>query len=324
MVMNLKNLFYVFVGCMVLFTACYDESPLVADLEESNSGLLRFEFPQGTNSWDKDLKEIQEKFGVYVIYKDIDSTDLNRSWTGTFVGTKYYGEGSADEQAEYVVNFLKNHIFANLTPEITERVFPMYWFIVYDSHTIFDLGGIMTMKLAAQYRYDGLDFWSMCWFYGEPDPLQGGIETPETDEELWEERVDILWNILDKAFENGNIKVPDTFYTRFDYETEIVYGTGLELDANYYVMRGFPGNFYGATYNNGAGFYQLTSIDGISPEENFLEYIHLCMWKTEEELNMKWPKATYALLWEMRAFVIDYMKNTYNIDLEAIARGPIM
>ena len=320
--MNWKNLLYGVLGCL-LMVSCYDEDPLTADVEEGG-GLLRFEFPQGTNSWDDDIKAIQEEFGVYVIYDGIDSSDLNRSWTGSFIGSTYYGEGSTSEQAEYVVDFLRDHIFANLTSEITERVFPLYWFIVYDSHTLFEFPGIMTMKVPLQYRWDGLDFWSMCWFYGEFDPMQGGIETPETKEELWEARVDILQQILDKSFANGNIVVPEGFNTGFDYDSEIVNETGYELDANYYVMRGFPGKFYGATYNNGKGFYQLNYINDITPEQNFLEYIHLGMWKTEEDLNEKWPKDMYPFLWEKRAYVIDYMKSTYGIDLEAIARGPEM
>lgn len=320
--MNWKNLLYGILGCLLL-TACYDEDPLTADVEEGG-GLLRFEFPQGVNSWDDDIKAIQEKFGVYVIYKDIDSSELNRSWTGTLMGTQYYGGSSTDEQAEYVVNFLKNHIFANLTPEITERVLPMYWFIVYDSHTLFDFAGIMTLKMAVQYRYDGLDFWSMCWFYGDPDPMYGGIETPESAYDFWKERETILWEIMERSFNQGNIAIPEGFSTGFDYETEIVNGTGHELDANYYVMRGFPGRYYGPTYNNGNGFYQLNRISDITPEENFLEYIYLCMWKTEEDLNEKWPKNIYTFLWEKRAYVIDYMKSTYGIDLEAIARGPEM
>ena len=323
--MNWRNLLYAVFACLLL-GACYDEDPLTPNVEEGG-GLLRFEFPQGTNSWDDDIKAIQEEFGVYVIYKDIDSTDLNRSWIGggggSFITATYYGQSSTDEQAEFAVDFLKNHIFANLTPEVTERVFPMYWFVVYDCHAKVEFFG-MQMKAPMQYIWEGLDFWSICLFYGDPDPLYGGIETPVTKEDFWEQRVDILREIIDEGFANGNIKVPEEFHAGIDYQTEVVSGTGTESDPNYYVKRGFPGTFQSATYDNGKGFYQLTSVGGIDPEQNFLEYIHLGMWKTEEDLNEKWPKDMYPFLWEKRAYVIDYMKSAYGIDLEAIARGPEM
>ena len=43
---------------------------------------------------------------------------------------------------------------------------------------------------------------------------------------------------------------------------------------------------------------------------------------TKEEYEALWPSSDYPFIYEKRQFVIDYMKNTYNIDLEAIQRGP--
>ena len=93
---------------------------------------MRYEFPQGNNSWDKDLEEIQKEFGIYIIYKDFEETDLNRSWTGALgEGSTYFGESLNDEQAEFMTKFMKNHIFAYLTPQATRKVLPMYYYMVY-------------------------------------------------------------------------------------------------------------------------------------------------------------------------------------------------
>ena len=129
MVMNrLKILFGILIG-MSLFQSCWEEDEIIPGEQEM---VLRFEFPQGNNSWDEDLVAIQEQFGVCMIYKDLDSSDLSRSWTGTgYVSTSYRGENLTDEQAEFYTNFFKNHVFAYLRPEITQRVLPPYWYMMY-------------------------------------------------------------------------------------------------------------------------------------------------------------------------------------------------
>lgn len=65
-------------------TACTpSEDPITPS---GNYSVLRMEFPQGNNSWDEDIKEIHDKYGVYLLYKDITPADLNRKWTGIGTG----------------------------------------------------------------------------------------------------------------------------------------------------------------------------------------------------------------------------------------------
>ena len=62
----------------IAFTSCYEEDALTP----TEGGIeLRFKVPQGTNSWDDDISQIQKDFGVYLIYKDLQDEDFNRSWT---------------------------------------------------------------------------------------------------------------------------------------------------------------------------------------------------------------------------------------------------
>ena len=52
----------------IAFTSCYEEDALTP----TEGGIeLRFKVPQGTNSWDDDISQIQKDFGVYLIYKDL-------------------------------------------------------------------------------------------------------------------------------------------------------------------------------------------------------------------------------------------------------------
>ena len=50
----------------IAFTSCYEEDALTP----TEGGIeLRFKVPQGTNSWDDDISQIQKDFGVYLIIK---------------------------------------------------------------------------------------------------------------------------------------------------------------------------------------------------------------------------------------------------------------
>ena len=71
--MVLKKLLYSVVGCM-LFTSCYDEDALTPGDRVLES---RFEFPQGSNSWDEEAQDILDEFGIYLIYKNYAEDDFN-------------------------------------------------------------------------------------------------------------------------------------------------------------------------------------------------------------------------------------------------------
>ena len=55
-----KIVLYVFL-CSVLLSACYHEYDIIPS---EKTMVLRFDFPQGNNSWDEDLVKINEEFGV--------------------------------------------------------------------------------------------------------------------------------------------------------------------------------------------------------------------------------------------------------------------
>ena len=87
--MNMRNIYILWglLACMA-FTSCYEEDTLTP----TEGGVeLRFKVPQGNNSWDDDIAQIYENYNVYLIYKDLQRADFNRSWTGTSYGSGYEG-----------------------------------------------------------------------------------------------------------------------------------------------------------------------------------------------------------------------------------------
>ncbi|KAB6308272.1 hypothetical protein GA397_24875, partial [Bacteroides xylanisolvens] len=171
--MNMKKIYILWglLACMALFTSCYEEDTLTP----TEGGIeLRFKVPQGNNSWDDDIAQIYEDYNVYLIYKDLQRADFNRSWTGISYGSGYEGQGCVnDEMTNYYVEFMKKHIFAYLNPPITSKVLPMYWYLGYNvySKSVLEVGGVILASwiVPIHENYDGLDYWCTCMF-GEDNP----------------------------------------------------------------------------------------------------------------------------------------------------------
>ncbi len=289
-----------------LLASCSDEDTIIpreADV------VLRYEFPQGTNEWDEIAKEMKEKHDVYLIYKGYSSLDFSRAWTISS-GTNYFGESLTDEKASIHVKFMKEHIFDYLPAELTRVVLPLYYFLIDDYRTekLNYSGGID--KTNVTNFADGLDYWASSIY------TKNVTEFPSTWEKLREHRIRIIRQLLEAAINRKRIVIPASFNEGFDYEKAITsYPT---TDPNYYMNRGFLGSLNVDAYNFGS-IYNITSTNSTL---NFLTYIFLGMRYTEEEFLVKYPVATYPLIKKKRLEVINYMKEKYHVDIEAIAKGP--
>lgn len=303
-------------GCIFLLNACYSEDEIVPSEKKM---VLRFEFPQGNNSWDEDIISINDNFGVCLIYTDLEESDFNRAWTGAAGGlASMQGQGLNDEQAEFYTNFMKDHVFAYLYPELTKKVFPPYYYMAYDYHAAFKLSPEMIMKTDLTFGTDGLDFWVTC-LEGEPNLLLGGqTKRPETAEEFLLNRGEILYEVFKRAVDVGNIVVPDNFNDGIDYKTEVENRPGYEDEDNYYLKRGFPGTMA----SKFTSFSKLSDITSMTPAGNFVQYICLGMRYTKAECEEVFPSSKYPLIHEKRQLVMEYMKEKYNVDLAEINKGP--
>ena len=307
--MNWKFYLYCLFGC--LFLSCYSEDKLVADKE--GEGGMRYEFPQGNNSWDKDLEEIQKEFGIYIIYKDFEETDLNRSWTGALgEGSTYFGESLNDEQAEFMTKFMKNHIFAYLTPQATRKVLPMYYYMVYSFRSM-GWGGYWYF---GKNKFDGMDYWSICMYSDNPEEgsFYKKIVPPSTEEEYFICRGTILMEILERAVKKGTIEIPEQFHEGFDYTSAV--NSYDENAENYYKRRGLPGLNYGVD----SGLQRVAWIGLMNRYENVMAYILLGMKYSPEEREEGWFK--YPMIQEKYEYLSNYLKTEYGLDLDAMRAGP--
>ena len=114
--------------------------------------------------------------------------------------------------------------------------------------------------------------------------------------------------------------IPEEFEVGFDHVTNLIAGLGMEDDPNYYLTRGYPGSVNTYVFNSisepANNSYPPTN------EETFIGYMHLSMYYNQARLAEVYPADKYPFLTEKFAFVQKYLKDKYQIDLEAIANGP--
>ena len=110
-------------GCV----ACTDDD----NVKNMNSfNMLRFDFPQGNNPWDKEIEQIAQEWGMYIIYKNVDSTDLNRTWTSSYDTSIpiYVCDEPTDKEIQLYLELIKEWLLGSLdkTNEEHLKQLPLY------------------------------------------------------------------------------------------------------------------------------------------------------------------------------------------------------
>ncbi len=317
-IMILKKLLYGMMG-VALLSSCYDEDALTPGDRVIES---RFEFPQGNDEWDKDLQDIYDEFGIYVIYKNYTEDDFDRSWNGGGGGAQahYSGFDVKEEHVVDAINFIKNHMFAYLNRDVVQQALPPYLYLAYDLAARMELMPGYITKSGPNISFSGMDYWAIGW--GRVLEYAGGLvqieqDPPSTATVFRSYRGEFMQVLLRRAVERGNVVMPTGFGRNFDYKTQVVTGAPNEGDPNYYMTRGFPGKMGFEAFN----LNPLTTINGMNPQECFICYLHMCLFYTKEQFDTQFA-TKFRVLAETRQQVVDYMKDTYKIDLEAIAQGP--
>lgn len=333
----MKSISYIWVlfACLLL-TSCYEDDMIVPD-EFGGSG--RFEFPQGTNSWDEEIGEIYNNYGVRLIYKDIKDEDFDKSWIGGSGGGGGGGFGTMtyhakecinDEMIQFYIRFMKDHILSFTSSQIREKVFPMYWYLAFDFHSLYSIPAFNYCSYTAMINQGDMqlmDFWITC-FWGQTvgadvNPLTAWSSPTAGNKASYDvQRYNIMSMIMASAIQRGNITLSDEFSTGLDFGTLLVTSNTEESiqNPNHYLNRGFPGS---ASVVGGALYYQPpTAPRPESPNNVLLGYIQIMMAFTAVQREEMFPAATYPLLKQKFDYVQNFMKQRYDIDLEAIANGP--
>ena len=162
---------------------------------------------------------------------------------------------------------------------------------------------------------NGLDYWSTCLF-GHQAEMTDKYIIPDAQATFSQRRKMILGNIIKAAVEKRLISIPDEFNRGLDYVSPISFNFWETDSPNFHLNRGFPGTV------NTTKFMLNEEYDGSNPtrEATFAGYALLSLLYTVSESNEKYSQ--FPLIIEKFAFVRNYMKDNYGIDLEAMAKGP--
>ncbi len=261
--MKLNKLFLA-TGLALALSGCYDEDKLEPT---GNYSVLRSEFPQGNNPWDKEIEAIHEEYGTYLLYKGITMQDLNRTWTSVGTGGLLYAGNQpneaeadlSDEKVATYVSFLKDHILAYISPEDSKGLLPVKIYMVQDLRLIGDGTdpgpqedtGELNSYWENQKKYfvplktDGFDYWAISLKGEEVELLKQ--DAGKLGEAARQTRNIILYNIIKLSIMNGTITEPDGFTDGIVYDAsrptydlrDARRDPSIVNDKDYYLNRGF-------------------------------------------------------------------------------------
>lgn len=355
----MKNLKYLLL--LLVLISCYKEAPL----EVPSMDLTKmFDFPQGNNSYDQEIQDIYQRYGVKLIYKGFNPTILSRTWIAA--GTterEVFAKDLTEDQVKVNLDFMKNQVFAYLPEDLIKGCFTQHIFMCNDAYSYENKRNEYPIRTS----FNGADFWINC-LEGSvkyEGTTQDSIKFPVTEEEFRTVRGRVLQRIFCLAIKKGKFRVPEEFFDitkggEMDYKTPIrmsfndisnnVDLTNIAIknpvidDPNLFLARGFsyahPSQFftddeaiYGETDLFKIFYFKIqTSANLSSPERMLWDYICLAMRFSEAEMKAGIKGKTnwsmfpilperHPRIYKYRRMVIEYMKEEYNIDLEAIYAG---
>lgn len=353
----MKKYIYVLLATALL-VSCYKEDKLSVS---ENVNVELFSFPQGTNSWDKDIEQIYKDHNIKLVYKDFNATKFNGSWLTGSNDNEFFGTDLTDEQVQFNVKFFKDEIFKYISPAITKDCFPEYIYMCYDAFRLEKQKNTFPTRL----YLSNPGYWISC-FEGTlklDGTTRDSIDLPTTAILRREARGRIFQRIFCMAIKKGNIKPPKEIMEGglIDLKTPLLpSGTvsrdidltdptvknvvidNPKLSLNRGIPNGLPSSFFEEIYTSTEAdkfrfrdFVYISSIGTEKPEKILWDYINMIMRYSVAELRagyirtetqVSWSTLPvlierHPLLYQIRQIVIDHMKKEYNIDLEAIYNG---
>ncbi len=322
------KIFTIALALGMIMPSCSDEDKLTPSGDYS---VVRFEFPQGNNDFDKELEAIHDEYGIYVIYKDITVQDLNRKWTSVGTDNTYYGNDVPASDMPFYVDFLKNRVFKYMDKKDVDAVFPVKVYLMEnfralpygmednedrDNQSSADSYGDIISRYFQPMKTNGFDYWTISFKKSE---IEG--RNPEGPKRV---AAVIFYSALENAIRSGKYAEPANFRDGIDFETKLV-DSKYTRDENCPLNRGIPiyiTEHFG-TQNSQfeiEGSYYISEYRKDGTRDLFFEYIRQALYYTPEEFVKKYPERYYPLLNEKYNMVVDYFLSK-GVDLAAMAGG---
>ena len=281
----------------VLPVSCWKEPAI--EPERQNDDLL-FEFPQGTGEIDRELQRIQQDFDTHVIYKDITSNLLNRTWINLYPGMTLEATPVPDNLVAHYVSFIEDNLFRYFDSARHRGLFPKYIFLVDGLHR--EENGVAKAQIPV--KTDGVDFWAVSFQSDDEGNLL------KYDEKTM--RISLVYQAIVSALDDGQIEIPSSFYEGINYK-DPVYG-----DPNHewhYQTRGFV-KYVQPTFEYETPATDITVI--AMANSDFLMYVRKILFSTPDTFRTENEK--YSLVMKRYQIVLNLF-DEFGIDLNAVALG---
>ena len=211
--MRIKQIYWVLLLALFGLASCAEDDGVET---VKRVDLFDFEFPQGDNPWDKEIEQIAKDWGMYIIYKEVDSTRLNRMWTvPVYNAPIYVCTTPSDEDIQVYLNLVKEWLLGSLDQKSDEdrKSLPFYLYLVNDLND----GNPRSetyQKRHIQFKKDGFDYWSLSFTSEE---LAAGL----TPQQIHEVACAFSYPGLKTRFMAGEYEIAPGFIGMTDYETRI-------------------------------------------------------------------------------------------------------
>lgn len=196
-------------GCSA---SCGDDQNDLGPL--SNPDLQPMEFPQGNDPWDKEIEQIAKDWGMYIIYKDVDETALNRMWVTSMDGGRklYTCETPSGEDVQVYLGLVKEWLLGAMdkTNKDDLKSLPYYLYIVNNYGYKDDKDKLVPVML----NKNGFNYWS---FSLTTEVLAGEIDKERTHTIACA----FSYPALNTRFRSGEYVVAPEFAEISDYESKI-------------------------------------------------------------------------------------------------------
>lgn len=334
---KLITLTSILVALLATFTACRDSEDDITP--SGNYSPIRGGFPQGDSKYDSIINDIKNEYDVYLLYKDITETDLNRNWLSTGTGDIFVAgpeeerDAAAwnlpEEQLPYYVDYFRNEIFSNISREFAKSAFPVKMYMIDNLRTEpRDFGNGMGESSGSGTNADprkllmkgNFDAWAISF----TDEM---MNSDDAHYALKQQRCMLIIELIKNIDKKGELGSPDEFWVGFNFnDTMDIKKPSAD---NYKYNLGFVDmindNFGTGQLQQVWVEYYFTSTsywEKSNPNYNlFTTYIKNIIWLTPEEFEERYPKAKYPMINEKRDIVINYMKEKHGINLIGISYG---
>lgn len=301
---DMKRYIYYIISSAALLSmsSCYKEEPLIPTPMHDE---LLFEFPQDNKEHDRVIQKLQEDYGTYVIYKDITNNLLNRAWINMYPNMSFVGFPVSEKHIMYYVDYLKNNFFKYFASEDIKKYLPKYFYLLKDMRR--EENGVAKAHIYT--KTDGVDFWALSF----QEDASGNIKSFNSKKV----RIILAYALIEAAFDEGLIQVPDSFSQGIDYKNPVynaIYPDG-RVHEWHYQLRGFVKYVQpDFEYESPATNISVISMAG----EDFLMFVRKILFSTPDsflEENLQWN-----LVMKRYQIVLDVF-NDMGIDINSISLG---